>query len=162
MLGAVARCVIDGGDVYTIGKGDNPDTAEVEAYSLNLKPVGENKLATVEAKENPTAADFLNVFERPQRQAILNALNLMDRVEAVVEAIPEEGIDGQEPDYNRSVCIYSALYHHGHAKNAAPLAGDQAVAVTDLLGTIASQFFKSIREKAERWHFKIETRPAGE
>lgn len=157
MLAAVSRCMIGGGDVYTIEA--NPDTPETGLYSLELKEAGQSGLAEVQAKDDPTAADFLNIFEAEQRLAILNALNLLDQVEASVEAIPDGGIDAQQPDYDRSICLYSSLYHHVHASQAAPLVGEQEVEVTDQMGIIVSQFSKSVEEKARTWQFTIQDRP---
>ncbi|MCZ6678360.1 MAG: hypothetical protein O7E52_14050 [Candidatus Poribacteria bacterium] len=162
MLAAVSRCVIDGGDVYTIEDGDVPDTPEVEVYSLVLKPLGQEGLDAVNAKEDPTNVDFLSIFEPQQRQAILNALNLMDQVEATVEAIPDGGIDGQQPDYERSICPFSSIYHHWLASLAAPLAGDREVEVTDLVGEVASEFFQSLQQQAMMWRFTIKDRPEGQ
>ena len=106
--------------------------------------------------------DFLNIFEPQQRQAILNALNLMDQVEATVEAIPDDGIDGQQPDYERSICPFSSIYHHWLASLAAPLAGDREVEVTDLVGEVASEFFQSLQQQAMMWRFTIKDRPEGQ
>ncbi len=158
MLSAVSRCMIDGGDVYTIEVGDNLDTPEIEFYRLELKLVGAERLAQVKAMENPRAADFLNIFAQNQRQAIINALNLMNQVEASVEAIPEAGIEGQAPDYNRAVSRYSSLYHWQHANGVAPLVGTREIEVTNLIGMVATRFFESIKKKAQNWQFKIEER----
>jgi hypothetical protein len=162
MLSAVSRCMIDGGDVYTIDAKDNPDTPETELYSLALKPVGQEKLNQVKAKENPTTADFLNIFEARQRQALINAANLMEQVEASVEAIPDAGINKQEATLNRSIYRYSSLYHHHHANQVAPLVGQREVEVANQIGTVASYFSNGLKTKVESWKFKIVDRPSQE